>query len=55
MGDSRTQEEVEQQFTDKIKLEIDNSIAANIQWQKAYKASVEEQLSMNVPTQQQKQ
>ena len=30
MGDSRTQEEVERQFTDKDKLGIDNSIAAHI-------------------------
>ena len=46
MGDSRTQEEVERQFTDKDKLEIDNSIAAHIRWRKTYKASVEVRLSM---------
>ena len=39
MGDSRTQEEVEHQFTDKDKLGIDSSIAAHIRWRKTYKAS----------------
>ena len=34
MGGSRTQEVVEQQFTDKDKLGINNSIAAHIRWQK---------------------
>ena len=46
MGDTRTQEEVERQFTDKDKLGIDNSIAAHIRWRKTYKASVEGRLSM---------
>ena len=46
MGDSRTQEEVECQFTDKDKLGIDNSIAAHIRWRKTYKESVEKRLSM---------
>ena len=46
MGDSRTKEEVERQFTDKDKLGIDNSIAAHIRWHKAYKALVEGRLSM---------
>ena len=46
MGDSRTQEQVEWQFTDIDKLGIDNSIAAHIRWRKTYKASVERHLSM---------
>ena len=46
MGDSSTQEEVELQFTDKDKLEIENSIAAHIRWRKTYKASVEGRLLM---------
>ena len=46
MGDSRTQEEVERQFTNKDKLGIDSSIAAHIRWRKTYKASVERCLSM---------
>ena len=45
-GDSRIQEEVERQFTDKDKLGINNSIAAHIRWRKTYKASVEGRLSM---------
>ena len=54
MGDSRTQEEVERQFTDKDKLGIDSSIAAHIRWRKTYKASMEGRLSMLPPAQQQK-
>ena len=48
MGDSRTKEEVERQFTDKDKLGIDNSIAAHIRWHKAYKALVEHRVPLNI-------